>query len=113
MVKKNQKELFEDISCAFAANKPLSIEENWEYDHSRFEIRKYSILLAQSTMDEEIVTGWFLRRSETEEFYYETPPSIFNSLGLVNCIKSEYISSGISSIASINSLFEKDTLYSF
>lgn len=31
-VKKNQKELFENISCAFAANKPLSIKENWEYD---------------------------------------------------------------------------------
>ena len=57
VVKKNQKELFEDISCAFAANKPLSIEENWEYDHGRFEIRKYNISLAQSTMDEEIVTG--------------------------------------------------------
>ena len=53
-----EKALFEDISCAFAANKPLSVEENWEYDHGRFEIRKCSILLAQSTMDEEIVTGW-------------------------------------------------------
>jgi predicted transposase YbfD/YdcC len=57
-VKKNQKELFEDISCAFKANKPLSIEENWEYDHGRFEIRKCSILSAQSTIDEEIIAQW-------------------------------------------------------
>lgn len=57
-VKKNQKELFEDISCAFKANNPLSIEENWEYDHGRFKIRKCSILSAQSTMDEETVTEW-------------------------------------------------------
>jgi predicted transposase YbfD/YdcC len=57
-VKKNQKKLFEEITCAFAANKPLSIEENWEYDHGRFETRKCSILSAQSTMDEAIISEW-------------------------------------------------------
>jgi predicted transposase YbfD/YdcC len=57
-VKKNQKELFDDITCAFKANKPLSVEENWEYDHGRFEIRKCSILSVESTMDEEIVAEW-------------------------------------------------------
>lgn len=57
-VKQNQKELFEDVACAFKANKPISTVENWEYDHGRFEIRKCSILSAQSTMDEEIIAEW-------------------------------------------------------
>lgn len=57
-VKANQKELFEEITCAFKANKPLSIEENWEYDHGRFEERKCSILSAQVTMDSEIIAEW-------------------------------------------------------
>lgn len=57
-VKGNQKELFEEITCAFKANKPLSIEENWEYDHGRYETRKCSILSAQLTMDSEIVAQW-------------------------------------------------------
>jgi predicted transposase YbfD/YdcC len=54
-VKQNQKEFFEEVTCAFKANKPLSIEENWEYDHGRFETRKCRILSAQATMDEEII----------------------------------------------------------
>lgn len=57
-VKNNQKELFEEISCAFKANVPLSVEENWEYDHGRFETRKCSILSAKSTMDNEVVSQW-------------------------------------------------------
>ncbi len=57
-VKKNQKALFEDITCAFATNKPISVEENWEYDHGRFEHRKCSILSAQSTLDEVIAREW-------------------------------------------------------
>ena len=57
-VKQNQKELFEDITCAFKANKPSSVEENWEYDHGRFELRTCSILSAESTMEEEVVEQW-------------------------------------------------------
>lgn len=56
--KKNQRELFEDITCAFKANKPLSVEENWEYGHGRFETRKCSILPAGPTMTEGTIAGW-------------------------------------------------------
>ena len=57
-LKKNQKELLEEVSCAFKANKPISQEEEWEYQRGRFEIRKCSILSAQATIDKDIIAQW-------------------------------------------------------
>jgi predicted transposase YbfD/YdcC len=57
-VKNNQKELYEDISCAFKANKALSVDEEWEYARGRFETRTCSILNAKSTLLEEVFGEW-------------------------------------------------------
>lgn len=57
-VKKNQKELYEDISCAFMANKAFSIDEEWEYARGRFETRTCSILTAKSSLMEEVFCEW-------------------------------------------------------
>ena len=57
-VKKNQKELYEDISCAFKANKAISIDEKWEYANNRFEVRKCSILTAKSSLMDDIRSEW-------------------------------------------------------
>ncbi len=57
-VKGNQKELLEEVSCAFKANVPIAISEEWEYDHGRFETRKCSILSATSAMDRQIANEW-------------------------------------------------------
>jgi len=57
-LKKNQKELVEEVECAFKANKPISQEEEWEYARGRFETRKCSILSAQATIEKEIIAQW-------------------------------------------------------
>lgn len=57
-VKKNQKELYEDISCAFKANKAISLVEDWEYSSNRFETRKCSILNAKTSLMEDIFSEW-------------------------------------------------------
>lgn len=57
-VKKNQHELYEDISCAFKANKAISIVEDWEYSSNRFEARKCSILIARTSLMEEVFSQW-------------------------------------------------------
>lgn len=57
-VKGNQRELLDEISCAFKSNPALSVHEDWEYAGGRFENRKCSILSACSSMDEQIVGKW-------------------------------------------------------
>lgn len=57
-VKKNQKDLYEDVSCAFKANKAFSIDEEWEYARGRFEKRICSILTAESALMEEVFCEW-------------------------------------------------------
>lgn len=57
-VKQNHQELFEEVSCAFKASKPVAVSEEWEYDHGRFETRRCSILSASSVMDEQVATEW-------------------------------------------------------
>lgn len=57
-VKKNQKELYDDILCAFKANKSFSIDEEWEYARGRFETRICCILSAKSTLLEEVFCEW-------------------------------------------------------
>lgn len=53
-----QKELYEDISCAFKANKAISIDEKWAYKNSRFEVRKCSVLVAVSSLMENVFSEW-------------------------------------------------------
>lgn len=57
-VKGNQKELLDEVSCAFKANSPGVVSDQWEYDHGRFETRRCSILWAASAMDQQIVNEW-------------------------------------------------------
>lgn len=57
-VKENQRELFEEVCCAFKANRPVAVSEEWEYDHGRFETRRCSILSAASAMDEQTAVEW-------------------------------------------------------
>jgi predicted transposase YbfD/YdcC len=57
-LKQNQKELFDEVVCAFKANKAISQEEQWEYERGRFETRKCSILSAQATIEQDIITQW-------------------------------------------------------
>jgi predicted transposase YbfD/YdcC len=57
-VKKNQNELYEDLFCAFKANKALSVDDEWEYARGRFETRKCSILSAKSTLMDEVFKQW-------------------------------------------------------
>jgi predicted transposase YbfD/YdcC len=56
-VKANQKALYEELECAFKANKAL--EATTEYrNHGRIELRKCSILSAKESMDEEVLQQW-------------------------------------------------------
>lgn len=57
-VKKNQKKLFEDIEFAFTCHKPISKVQEWEYERSRFETRKCSILSAENVLLPEICSQW-------------------------------------------------------
>jgi hypothetical protein len=57
-VKENHKNLFMEVWCVFKASRPIAVSEEWEYDHGRFEIRRCSILLAASAMDEQVAARW-------------------------------------------------------
>jgi predicted transposase YbfD/YdcC len=57
-VKENQKELFEDIACAFRTNSGYHITEEIEKDHGRIETRKCSILPAQVFLLEDNLQAW-------------------------------------------------------
>jgi len=58
-VKKNQKYLYEMIEEAFCDNKSISADEQWEYDHGRYETRSCEIL--------DVFQIW------TSEFYEQWP----------------------------------------
>jgi predicted transposase YbfD/YdcC len=57
-VKANQQELFEDVECAFKVNSGITNNQQWEYDHGRFETRTCSILPAQNYLLEETLKLW-------------------------------------------------------
>ena len=57
-VKENQRELFEEVACAFKTSRPVAVSEDWEYDHGRFETRRCSILSAADAMDQRIADQW-------------------------------------------------------
>jgi len=57
-VKKNQKRLFEEIEGSFLGLKPQAIQEEWEYDHARYETRICSILPAKGNIEQGIIQNW-------------------------------------------------------
>lgn len=57
-VKSNQNELFSQIVDSFSLAKPLTMEQEWEYDHGRFETRRCSILPAKELLSKELLEKW-------------------------------------------------------
>jgi predicted transposase YbfD/YdcC len=57
-VKGNQQELFDDVECAFKVNSGITGNQQWEYDHGRFETRTCSILPAADYLLEENLRHW-------------------------------------------------------
>jgi predicted transposase YbfD/YdcC len=57
-VKENQKELFEDVACAFRTHSGYHVTEEIEKDHGRIETRKCSILPAQDFLLEDNLQAW-------------------------------------------------------
>lgn len=57
-VKSNQLELYEDVVCGFKAVKETDFSEQWEYQNSRYETRKCSIIEARSALLEETLNQW-------------------------------------------------------
>jgi predicted transposase YbfD/YdcC len=57
-VKSNQKELFEDIACAFKVHGGYDSKEETEKDHGRIETRRCSILPAKSFLLQENLELW-------------------------------------------------------
>jgi predicted transposase YbfD/YdcC len=56
-VKANQKVLYEELECAFKANKATEVTTE-DRNHGRIELRKCSILSAKDTIDEEVLGQW-------------------------------------------------------
>ena len=57
-VKANQQELYDDIACAFKVHSGSSHNQEWEYDHGRFETRTCHILPASAYLLEENLHLW-------------------------------------------------------
>lgn len=57
-VKKNQKDLFEMLGEAFVDNKALQSDEQWEYDHGRYETRHCEILEVSKVWEPEFYQQW-------------------------------------------------------
>lgn len=57
-LKANQERLFEEVECAFRANRGLTAEDAWEYSRGRFEERRCWLLSAQACIDESFLTQW-------------------------------------------------------
>ena len=72
-VKKNQKELFEQIQDSFLLNAAQIWDEQWEYDHGRYEKRTCEILPAQQMLLPELSDQWKgIRMLVKIEAYRET-----------------------------------------
>lgn len=57
-VKKNQPELFEEISEAFTCNKRIEDSAPWAYDHGRFEQRQCALLCATEVLGPKLLSQW-------------------------------------------------------
>ena len=57
-VKKNQPDLFEEVSEAFKYNKVNQETAPWEYDHGRFEQRQCALLDAREVLGPNLLSQW-------------------------------------------------------
>ncbi len=57
-VKRNQQDLYEELSESFVHTPTLDHYEDWEYDHGRYETRKCSTLLAKEVLSPDLKTKW-------------------------------------------------------
>lgn len=57
-VKKNQPDLFEEVSEAFASNKVNRGAAQWEYDHGRYEQRQCALLSAKEVLGPKQLSQW-------------------------------------------------------
>lgn len=57
-VKDNQKVLKEEIEDGFKHRKAKEFNENWEYEHSRYEVRKCEILNAKDILHPDTKADW-------------------------------------------------------
>ncbi len=57
-VKGNQKDLLEEVSEAFNYSSIVNYEENWEYDHGRYEQRRCEVLSAQESLSPQLLNKW-------------------------------------------------------
>ena len=57
-VKKNQADLFEEISEAFTCNKDIQETAPWAYDHGRFEQRQCALLSATEVLGPKLLSQW-------------------------------------------------------
>jgi len=57
-LKKNQKELYDQTQDSFELNPAQIMDEQWEYDHGRYEQRRCEILPAQGMLLPELIDQW-------------------------------------------------------
>lgn len=57
-VKKNQKDLFEEVSNAFVHHRITSVSDTWEYEHGRYETRQAAILCAKEVLSPQLLAEW-------------------------------------------------------
>lgn len=57
-LKSNQSDLYDEVVSGFKTIKSNDFSEEWEYQNSRFETRKCSIIKAESVMLPEVLTKW-------------------------------------------------------
>ena len=58
-LKKNQKQTFEHVEDSFRFNNGTYINEEWEYDHGRYETRKCTLIkLSESERKDDIYSQW-------------------------------------------------------
>ena len=58
-LKKNQKQPFEHVEDSFRFNKGTCFDEEWEYDHGRYETRKCTMIkLSEIDQKDEVFSQW-------------------------------------------------------
>jgi predicted transposase YbfD/YdcC len=100
-VKKNQPDLFEEVSEAFTCNKVIEDTAQWTYDHGRYEQRHCALLCAREVLGPNLLAQWVdletliqitaqrtIKGVKTQEIRYYissdkcNKPLYFNSLAL-------------------------------
>ena len=57
-VKKNQGNLFKEVSDDLTWNSSSQFSETWEYDHGRYEVRKCQIVAAKEVLSPDLLNKW-------------------------------------------------------